>query len=152
MKNVDGDLVEMALDGEFDVIVHGCNCKQIMGAGIAGQIAQKIPEAKFVDDMYITASHYDKLSHYTIAPFRNRKGNLGFVVNLYTQYFPGADLRIEALILGFKRVSRILKEKQRIGIPLIGCGIAGGNWDKIGPIIEEIMKDHDLTVVHYKTK
>lgn len=26
MKEVTGDLIKLAQDGQFDVIVHGCNC------------------------------------------------------------------------------------------------------------------------------
>jgi hypothetical protein len=38
MKTVYGDLVKLAIAGNFDVIVHGCNCYHTMGAGIAKQI------------------------------------------------------------------------------------------------------------------
>ncbi len=36
---IDGDLIKLALQGEFDVVVHGCNCFCTMGAGIAPQMA-----------------------------------------------------------------------------------------------------------------
>lgn len=26
MKIIKGDLIKLALDGKFDVIIHGCNC------------------------------------------------------------------------------------------------------------------------------
>ena len=41
MKTVKGDLIHLALAGEFDVIVHGCNCYCTMGVGIAKTIKQK---------------------------------------------------------------------------------------------------------------
>jgi len=34
-QEVNGDLISMALKGDFDVITHGCNCFCNMGAGIA---------------------------------------------------------------------------------------------------------------------
>lgn len=34
-KEIKGDLIKLALEGEFDVIAHGCNCFCTMGAGIA---------------------------------------------------------------------------------------------------------------------
>ena len=37
---VDGDLIKLAKQGRFDVIVHGCNCFCQMGAGIAPQMAE----------------------------------------------------------------------------------------------------------------
>lgn len=40
MKVVRGDLLQLALDGAFDVIVHGANCQCVMGAGIARTIRE----------------------------------------------------------------------------------------------------------------
>ena len=49
MKIITGDLISLALAGEFDVIVHGCNCFCVMGAGIAKQMFKTFPEALAVD-------------------------------------------------------------------------------------------------------
>ena len=38
MKVLKGDLLQLALEGVFDVIVHGANCQCSMGAGIAKAI------------------------------------------------------------------------------------------------------------------
>jgi hypothetical protein len=38
MKNLTGDLLKLAIEGRFDVIVHGANCQCVMGAGIAKAI------------------------------------------------------------------------------------------------------------------
>lgn len=40
MKERDGDLIQLALAKEFDLIVHGCNCYCTMDAGIAKTIRQ----------------------------------------------------------------------------------------------------------------
>ena len=45
MKIIEGDLIQLALDGEFDLIIHGCNCFCSMGAGIAKSIREIFPEA-----------------------------------------------------------------------------------------------------------
>ena len=34
-KEIKGDLIKLALSGQFDVITHGCNCYCTMGSGIA---------------------------------------------------------------------------------------------------------------------
>ena len=49
MKTVRGDLTEMALQGQFDVIVHGCNCFHTVGVGIAKAISSQFPEALAAD-------------------------------------------------------------------------------------------------------
>jgi hypothetical protein len=49
MKKVRGDLIDLALKGDFDVIVHGCNCLNAMGAGVALTIKKVFPEAYAAD-------------------------------------------------------------------------------------------------------
>jgi O-acetyl-ADP-ribose deacetylase (regulator of RNase III) len=38
MKFVKGDIIDIAKRGKFDVIIHGCNCFNTMGACIAKTI------------------------------------------------------------------------------------------------------------------
>lgn len=38
MKEIEGDLIQMALNGDFDIIAHGCNCFNTMRSGIAKTI------------------------------------------------------------------------------------------------------------------
>ncbi|HPI82859.1 MAG TPA: hypothetical protein PK122_06550, partial [Candidatus Paceibacterota bacterium] len=40
MKIIQGDLIELAKQGHFEVITHGCNCQNVMGAGIAVPMKQ----------------------------------------------------------------------------------------------------------------
>ena len=49
MKSIRGNLLALARSGRFDVIVHGCNCRHAMGAGIAKQIKDSFPEAWAAD-------------------------------------------------------------------------------------------------------
>jgi O-acetyl-ADP-ribose deacetylase (regulator of RNase III) len=49
MKTVQGDLIELAKAGAFDVIIQGCNCQCRMGRGIALTIKQQFPEAYTAD-------------------------------------------------------------------------------------------------------
>lgn len=148
MKETEGDLLEMFENGDFNLIVHGCNCFHTMGAGIAGQIARKYPLA-LTADKSTNFGEIHKLSNFSVA----RVGKGKIIVNLYSQYNPGNNLDKNALLLGFKKLVYLLGSiKIKIGIPEIGCGIAGGNWDEIGPEIAEIMKDHDITLVKYKPK
>ena len=49
MQTRSGDLIALAKAGEFDVIVHGCNCQCAMDAGIAKQIKAEFPAAYAAD-------------------------------------------------------------------------------------------------------
>ena len=55
---VDGDLIKLAKQGRFDVIVHGCNCFCQMGAGIAPQMAEAFGCDEFEKEI-LTYTEYD---------------------------------------------------------------------------------------------
>lgn len=135
---IKGNLLEMT--DKFDVICHGANCKQLMGVGIALQIKNKYPVAYEID-RNDTRGPLQRLGDMTIL-----KNEDLTVVNLYTQYNPGNNLNYTALRLGLFKVNQKFTNK-KIGLPLIGCGIAGGNWPKVRQIIKEELKDCEVTVV-----
>ena len=64
MKRIEGDLIQKAKDGEFDLIVHGCNCFCTMGAGIAKQIKKNFPQA-FEEDLKTEKGDHGKLGTIT---------------------------------------------------------------------------------------
>jgi O-acetyl-ADP-ribose deacetylase (regulator of RNase III) len=145
MKIITGDLLNLAESGEFDLIVHGCNCFNNMGAGIAAQIARRYPIVQRCDNSTIPGDE-SKLGTIEIV-----STGLGFsVVNAYTQYYPGPDIRYKALRECFHKL-RERAQGLRVGIPKIGCGLAGGDWEVVSGIIEDEMKDFDITLVEFKS-
>jgi len=58
-----GDLIQIALAGRFDVIIHGCNCFCTMGAGIAKLIRDNFPEA-YQADLETVVGNKEKLGTY----------------------------------------------------------------------------------------
>ena len=66
MKTVNGDLIDLAKRGKFDVIVHGCNCFCAMGGGIAFHIRKQFPEA-YKADQLTEIGDESKLGTYTKA-------------------------------------------------------------------------------------
>ena len=98
MHKLRGDLIKLALRGEFDVIVHGCNCFCTMGAGIALVIKSTFPDA-YQADLKTSKGDRSKLGSYSTATVQN-KGNQLTVVNAYTQYHysgPGNKADYEAI-------------------------------------------------------
>lgn len=151
MKQKIGDLVMEALAGEYDVIVHGCNCHRNMGAGIALAIAQNIPEA-YEADMAGDHDTPHEPGTVTIAETENV-----IVVNGYTQFYPGGPRpqvdSHEKRYNWIRSVFRQVNEKYpgcKVGIPLIGCGLAGLDWYVVKLLIELELKDVSLTVVHWE--
>lgn len=146
MKTREGNLITLAQNGEFDVIVHGCNCFCTMGAGIAKAIKSAYPEAYRADKA-------------TPRGDRSKLGTISFVtiksltiVNAYTQY----DWRGKKPLANYKAIKSVFKKiKQkfpgkRIGYPLIGAGLAGGDWNTISNIIDEELNGEDHTAVILK--
>jgi O-acetyl-ADP-ribose deacetylase (regulator of RNase III) len=151
MKTIRGDLITLAKKGEFDVIIHGCNCFNTMGAGIAVSISQHFEEAHNAD-LRTTKGDRFKLGTYTGAKIERFEKPFT-VINAYTQYGyqrSGVNLDYDALESSFKNIlKKYGKKNLKFGIPKIGAGLAGGNWKKIKSIISEIMKDEDATVVEF---
>ncbi len=148
MKTIKGDLLKLAEEGRFDVIVHGCNCFCAMGGGIAAQIARKWPDV-YKEDYLTEEGDESKLGTYTYANVFREDGTSFCVCNVYTQYYPGRDVCYEAIREAFRRVRKDLLGLVRIGYPKIGAGIAGGDWDVISAIIDEELAGCDHMLVEY---
>ena len=150
MKTIDGDLVALALAGDFDVIVHGCNCFTTMGSGIAKQIRAVFPTAYNADCETKTGDR-DKLGSCSVAEI-NVNDRALIVVNAYTQFRYGAGqvhADYDAIRSCFKWI-RLQYASKRIGFPRIGAGLAGGDWSVISEIIEQELDGMDATLVNYK--
>jgi O-acetyl-ADP-ribose deacetylase (regulator of RNase III) len=74
------------------------------------------------------------------------------VVNAYTQFNyrgPGIKVDYDAVRYCIKWIKENFEGK-RIGLPKIGAGLAGGDWERISQIIDEEMAGEDVTLVVYK--
>ena len=150
MKTVDGDLIKLAKDGHFDVIIHGCNCFCAMGGGIARSIKHEFPEA-YAADLATDSGDRRKLGQYSLAQVE-RNGFEFTVVNAYTQFHwhgEGVLADYEAIQTVFSSV-RTGFSGTRIGYPMIGAGLAGGDWTVISEIISTELEGEDHTLVRFK--
>ncbi|TXF90604.1 phosphatase [Neolewinella aurantiaca] len=151
MTTVDGDLIALARAGTFDVIIHGCNCQCVMGAGIAKSIRALFPAA-YRADCNTKKGDRDKLGTYSSAEVMVVDNQPLVVVNAYTQYgyrrqsTPNVDY--DAIRSVFQKVKTDFSGK-RIGFPAIGAGLAGGSWSIIEEIIEEELAGEDFTFVRF---
>jgi O-acetyl-ADP-ribose deacetylase (regulator of RNase III) len=176
LKEVDGDLIQLALRSEFDIITHGCNCFCKMKSGIAPLMHKSfycnnsdiftLEGSAFVGDInklgqieYVKMFvHKDRAWPYWWEHSLRDEIDQGLakevhIINSYTQYSYDRNsrpLNYHALRLCFMKINHIFKGKH-LGIPKIGAGLAGGNWNKISSIIQEVATDIDITVVNYKS-
>jgi O-acetyl-ADP-ribose deacetylase (regulator of RNase III) len=151
-NEINGNLITLAYDNQFDVIAHGCNCLSTMGAGLAPQMAK--------------AFGCDKFPMELMGPSINKLGCIDYklheplnliVVNAYTQFYYGKNhtdgitkpLDYEALTLCLRKMNTLFKFK-KIGLPQIGAGLAGGDWNLIKSIIIKELHECNTTVVIFK--
>lgn len=155
-QEIEGDLIEKALNGDFDVIVQGNNCFCTQGAGLAPQMVEAFATDKFPLEKPIYRGDINKLGciDYQYYPILNL-----FVVNAYTQYNYGKNhidgsikpLDYEALTLCMRKINKVFEGKH-IGLPQIGAGLAGGDWEKIKQIIQNELINCKVTIVIYNKK
>ncbi len=149
MLIVQGDLLQLALDGTFNVILHGCNCQCQMGKGIALAIRTQFPEA-YAADLATVKGDAKKLGTLSVAAIS--RGGLNFhVVNAYTQYhWRGTGMKADyAAIRNAMRAVKVQFAGSRIGYPKIGAGLAGGDWKIIADIIDEELYGEAHTLVEF---
>lgn len=130
------------LESNCEVICHQTNCQGVMGGGIALQIKNKWPE---VYSEY--RRHCDSVNPSSLllgSCFLVVAVDGTIVANLFGQDGFGRDkcyTNYTALKLAFKDLVDNCKAfgYRRIGIPYgIGCGLAGGDWNKVFMMINEI--------------
>lgn len=151
MKQRFGNLVKEAEHGLFDVIAHGCNCHNTMGAGIALTIRKQWPAA-YAADSIASSEGKVKLGTFSFADVQTLEGNNLRILNCYTQFDTGGyrPADYEAIAKNFEAIAVMYgKSGAKVGLPLIGCGLAGGSWKIVKAMIEEILSEVDVTVIHF---
>lgn len=154
VKIIKGDIFADFDKGKFDIIGHGCNCMNLMGAGIAATISKRYPKAYDTDsEVYSVVGGRDH------KPVHSMLGNLtvarlkqGRIANLYTQVITGKDARYNALEAALQRLNNYCKVNQlkKVGLPMIGAGIGGLDIFAVTSIINQTMKDVDVYLYVYE--
>lgn len=142
LKVIEGNL----LDIESGIICHQVNCMGVMGSGIAKQIRDKWPIVfKEYEERHSYTSNLSLLfgSYDLIKVTDTLK-----VANIYGQFDYGTDSRktnYAAVATGFNLLNTRLQytatlygiDYAPIYVPyLMGCGLAGGDWEIYQEIIE----------------
>lgn len=145
-----GDLMSV----QQGYLVHGCNAQGVMGSGVAKLIRDKYPEAYH----YYRSSYNDLVKNHGKMPTginiyaSLKKNHKLMVVNSITQEFYGRDPDI--VYVDYDAVEKcfvslndfIMTEKmpllpKEVNFPLIGAGLANGDWNYIEDIIDNALDD-----------
>jgi O-acetyl-ADP-ribose deacetylase (regulator of RNase III) len=126
------------LAGPEVILLQGCNAQGRMQSGIAKDIRAAYPNA-YIEYMKKYEESGLKLGEVIWATDNDR-----FIGNLITQEFYGKDgkkyVDDNAIRIAMRTVNELLKstlDTYRVGMPLIGAGLGGGDWKIISAIIEE---------------
>lgn len=152
IKEIKGNL----LDTHCKLIAHGVNCQGVMGSGVAKALYEKWPEVKtqylayYNDtDWVVEPDEYLGLVH-----FAYLSSNL-IVANCFTQQNYGTDGQVYLNYTALDQCLETLKERSfvtemhEIAMPKIGCGLAGGDWNKVRTMIEDRFRNSNITIYVY---
>lgn len=144
VKYVNGDLFST----EADIIAHGCNCRGGYGSGVAYTMAKTYPRAKL---LYLEKYDEDGWDLGDVQFVLQRDGK--YVANCATQdaYLPRGMCHADypAIRTCMEKVKKFAKDKGlSIAMPKIGSKLAGGDWNLIEKILEEVFVDYDVTVYY----
>lgn len=149
IKYIDGNV----FDTKNDIIAHGCNCIGGYGAGIAKTVATLYPKAKIAYYKKYHSSEKWNLGDTQIVKVSSDR----YIANCATQYDYGSPKngKIYVSYDGFKKSMEELKRKANllnasIAMPLIGAGLAGGDWKILEGILNEVFHDVEIEVWIYK--
>lgn len=140
------DIVQAVHDREVQAIAHQANCWNTMKSGIAPVLAKAFPPMYEADQATYRG---DALKLGTVSYDYIAEGILGF--NLYGQY----DFSRFKQDTQYAHVRNSLKEMVTVcigagvfsvGLPKIGCGLGGGDWGIVSNIIEEELRNFDVTI------
>lgn len=146
LEYVNGNVLDLPSEGQ-KFLCHCCNDIGVMGAGVALTISKKWPQVKqdyvkwYKDKVWKEKPF--ALGQYQLVVVDRKKEIV--VVNLIGQegigFRNGPPIRYEAIKQGFEDLSRSILAgcfpNASVHMPRIGCGLAGGEWEKIETIIQE---------------
>jgi len=143
------------------IIVHGCNCEGVMGAGVAKTIKLKYPEAF---KKYKEACDSGEFNPGDILPVVVSSDKI--IVNLASQEefrhsWENNDRRLaklEHIEKGLNEMVRRLEAKYQktkskaylnVSMPMIGCGLGGLKEEDVIPLIEKVLENSMVTITIY---
>lgn len=142
VKVVCGDIIDEIETGKYHVVVHGCNCEGVMGAGVAKVLNDYTLGALLKVDLEDEDTGSNKFGHFTTTAFNGIQ-----FYNAYTQLRYNRKGQ-ETKQVSWTAVTEALHfiageidtdyDDMRLLLPPIGCGLAGGAVEDFAAVIKSI--------------
>jgi hypothetical protein len=162
----DGDATHPIPSGSDAYIVHCCNDVGAWGAGFVLALSQRwcVPEAAYRDWFRGTAHNlygdFELGAAQCVPVAGDPSGYMTYVCNIIGQHGVGPDahgnppIRYDAIRDGLYWLREGLDEEKAEGrrssvhCPMMGAGLAGGDWEIISSALQDILVDngHPVTV------
>lgn len=151
IQYIKGDATSPQTSGN-KIIVHVCNDIGGWGKGFVMAISKRWKEPEKQYREWFKSKNDFELGK---VQFVQVEENL-WVANLIGQHKINKDengdapIRYNAIEEGLEAVSDFAKTNNAsVHMPRIGCGLAGGKWEMIEPVILKTLSDQDIKVVVY---
>ncbi len=149
---IKGDATQPQAKGN-KLIVHVCNDLGGWGKGFVLAISKRWPEPeqqyrdwhrnRAANDFELGATQIVNVEKYIWVA--NMVGQRGMKTGS-----KGPPVRYEAIEKCLKSATKFATEKQAsVHMPRIGCGLAGGKWERIEPLIERTLLESKIDVYIY---
>lgn len=145
IKIIESDI----LKSNSQFIAHQCNLKSNYARGVAEVIFNKYPAANDYKTRSKNSDAWEKMGSVICHKVEDGK----FIINMFAQVFPGkastskdspdsTDNREFAFKTCLNKIPKVISSynvvKPSISFPFgIGCGLAGGNWNRYYNMLEE---------------
>lgn len=145
VTEVVGDVVSAYKKGDIHIFAHGCNCMGVMGSGVASAVRDRIPS------MYEAYMARWQTVGLVLGDYSYIFNGFQWGFNLNTQFDYGTNKRhvdysavrqcaefvVRQVEADLRRTHYKHIEDLVIGIPKIGAGLGGGDWDTIIGILSK---------------
>ncbi len=147
VKYIQGDATTPQGKGK-KIIAHICNDQGGWGAGFVLAISKKWKEPEQDYREWYRGDKDFELGNIHVVQTKQKDIS---VANMVAQKgFGGVAVKYDKLRECLKKLCEIAKkEDASIHMPRIGCGLAGGSWNKVEPIIEEELCNNGVEVTVY---
>lgn len=154
IRYVMGDATKPSVDGPA-IIAHICNDIGAWGAGFVRALSTRWKSPKQQYRLWFRGALTSAPPFALGQVLFVHVGEEVFVANMIAQHGIGRcanppPIRYEAVNEALRLVAcEALRMAASVHMPRIGCGLAGGTWDRIEPLIQANLIDPDVAVTVY---
>lgn len=168
IQYIERDITDPIETNTIVLILHVCNDSGLMGSGVAYALFKKWPNVRSDYIEWFNFETDNPITDDKIKPFKIGRCQLVevappniYVINMIGQnglrgYGNPIPINYSAIDSCLQEVERLATEMGKyfgrdvvVNMPRIGCGLAGGSWDKIEPLILKNIK-HSVTIYDYE--